>query len=307
MKLVDGRTKSDHDGEKRSMTTLPQHLITAFHRDGTIVADDAVTPAQLAALRAEFDDWWEESRSHERNYGEMIDGRPRFDLQLPGHTPEAPLLRRVNSPTEISSSYLDVVTNSSIPDMVADLIGPNVKFHHSKINAKLPGAGTEVKWHQDFPFTPHSNDDLVTALLALDDVDETNGPLIAALGSHKNGLAGLWHNGIFTGVAGDADSAAWAKEAKTFTMKAGSVCLMHTRAGHSSGPNLGTRPRRLFIAVYSAEDAIPLSPNPLPSKHEGLLVRGERTGRVRSVPFELKLPQRPTTGSFFNQQVGYDG
>ena len=77
--------------------------------------------------------------------------------------------------------------------------------------------------------------------------------------------------------------------------------------GHSSGPNLGTRPRRLFIAVYSAEDAIPLSPNPLPSKHEGLVVRGEKTGRVRSTPFELKLPQRPTTGSFFNQQVGYDG
>lgn len=289
------------------MTTLSPDLITAFHRDGTIVADDAVTPAQLASLRAEFDDWWEESRNHGQNYGEMIDGRPRFDLQLPGHSREAPLLRRVNSPTEISPHYLDAVTNSRIPDMIVDLIGPNVKFHHSKINAKLPGAGTEVKWHQDFPFTPHSNDDLVTALLALDDVDETNGPLIAALGSHKNGLAGLWHNGTFTGVAGESESAAWAKEAKVFTMKAGSVCLMHTRAGHSSGPNLGTRPRRLFIAVYSAEDAIPLSPNPLPSKHEGLLVRGEKTGRVRSVPFELKLPQRPNTGSFFNQQVGYDG
>jgi hypothetical protein len=82
---------------------------------------------------------------------------------------------------------------------------------------------------------------------------------------------------------------------------------MHTRAGHSSGPNLGTRPRRLFIVVYSAEDAVPLSPNPLPSKHEGMIVRGEKTGRVRSVPFEMKLPQRPQTGSFFNQQVGYDG
>lgn len=289
------------------MTTLSQQLVDSFHRDGTIVADDAVTPAQLAALREDFDRWLDESRSHGKNYGGMIDGRPRFDLQLPGHTANAPLLRRVNSPTEISASYLDVVTNSAIPDMISDLIGPNVKFHHSKINAKLPGANTEVKWHQDFPFTPHSNDDLVTALLALDDVDETNGPLIAALGSHKNGLAGLWHDGTFTGVAGENESAAWAKEAKTFTMKAGSVCLMHTRAGHSSGPNLGTRPRRLFIAVYSAEDAIPLSPNPLPSKHEGLIVRGEKTGRVRSVPFELKLPQRPTTGSFFNQQVGYDG
>jgi len=289
------------------VTALTPELIDAFHRDGTIVADDAITPAQLAALRSDFDQWLEESRSHGKNYGGMIDGRPRFDLQLPGHTASAPLLRRVNSPTEISGAYLDVVTNSRIPDMVVDLIGANVKFHHSKINAKLPGANTEVKWHQDFPFTPHSNDDLVTALLAMDDVDETNGPLIAALGSHKDGLAGLWHNDQFTGVAGEQESAAWAKGAKTFTMKAGSVCLMHTRAGHSSGPNLGTRPRRLFIAVYSAEDAIPLSPNPLPSKHEGLIVRGEKTGRVRSVPFELKLPQRPSTGSFFNQQVGYDG
>ena len=289
------------------MTTLTRDQIDAFDRDGTIVADDAVTPAQLAALRAEFDAWWEESRAHTRNYGEMIDGRPRFDLQIPGHTPEAPLLRRVNSPTEISEAYLDVVVNSRIPDMIADLIGANLKFHHSKINAKLPGATTAVKWHQDFPFTPHTNDDLVTALLAMDEVDETNGPLIASLGSHKDGLAELWHDGQFTGTVSAAAEAAWAPTAKTFTMKAGSVCLMHTRAGHSSAPNLGTRPRRLFIAVYSAEDAIPLSLNPLPSKHEGLLVRGERTGRARSVPFELKLPQRPQTGSFFNQQVGYDG
>ncbi|MGH6893455.1 MAG: phytanoyl-CoA dioxygenase family protein, partial [Dongiaceae bacterium] len=202
---------------------------------------------------------------------------------------------------------LDVVANSRIPDMIADLIGVNVKFHHSKINAKLPGANTQVKWHQDFPFTPHTSDDLVTALLALDDVDETDGPLIAALGSHKDGLADLWHNGQFTGVAGDMAAAAWECVARTFAVAAGGVCLMHTHAGHSSGPNLGTRPRRLFIAVYAAEDAIPLSPNRLPSIHEGLLVRGQRTGRARAVPFELKLPQRPATGSFFNQQVEYDG
>ena len=289
------------------MTTLSPAQVEAFRRDGTIAVEDAVTPQQLAALRREFDAWWEESRAHERNYGEMIDGRPRFDLQIPGHSRAHPLLRRVNSPTEISEAYLDVVANSRIPDMVADLIGANVKFHHSKINAKLPGANTEVKWHQDFPFTPHSNDDLVTALLAMDDVDETNGPLVSALGSHKDGIAEIWHDGKFTGIAGDAAARAWERDAKTFTMKAGSVCLMHTKVGHSSGPNRGTRPRRLFIAVYSAEDAIPLSLNPLPSKHEGLIVRGEKTGRVRSIPFEMKLPQRPSTGSFFNQQVGYDG
>ena len=289
------------------MTTLTAAQIEAFQRDGLVVAEDAVTPAQLAALREAFDDWLEESRDHDRNYGEMVDGRPRFDLQIPGHSAAHPQLRRVNSPTEISEAYLDVVRSSRVPDMVADLIGPNVKFHHSKINAKLPGTHTEVKWHQDFPFTPHSNDDLVTALLALDEVDATNGPLIGALGSHKDGIASLWHDGAFTGVAGEAESADWQNHARTFTMKAGGVCLMHTRVGHSSAPNLGTRPRRLFIAVYSAEDAVPLSPNPLPSAHEGMIVRGDGTGRVRSVPFELELPLRPTTGSFFNQQVNLDG
>ncbi|GAB4360777.1 MAG: ectoine hydroxylase [Kiloniellaceae bacterium] len=289
------------------MTTLTAAEIAAFRRDGLVVADNAVTPAQLQALRAVFDGWLEESRGHDRNYGEMIDGRPRFDLQIPGHSARHPQLRRVNSPTEVSEAYLAVMRDSRIPDMVADLIGPNVKFHHAKINAKLPGTHTEVKWHQDFPFTPHSNDDLVTALLALDDVDETNGPLIGALGSHRDGIASLWQGGKFTGVAGDAACAAWQATARTFTMAAGSVCLMHTRVGHSSAPNLGTRPRRLFICVYAAEDAVPLSPNPLPSAHEGMIVRGERTGRVRAVPFDIELPLRPATGSFFNQQVNLDG
>ena len=289
------------------MTTLTAEQIEAFHRDGVVVAENAVTPDQLAGLRAAFDGWLEESRGHERNYGEMLDGRPRFDLQIPGHSAETPQLRRVNAPTDIAEAYLDAVTNSRIADMVADLIGPNVKFHHSKINAKLPGTHTAVKWHQDFPFTPHSNDDLVTALLALDEVDATNGPLIAAPGSHQEAIATLWHDGAFTGAAGAAESAAWERRARSFPMPAGSVCLMHTRVGHSSAPNLGDRPRRLFIAVYAAEDAVALSPNPLPSTHEGMIVRGERTGRVRSLPFDLQLPQRPTTGSFFNQQVGFDG
>jgi hypothetical protein len=42
-------------------------------------------------------------------------------------------------------------------DMVADLIGPDVKFHHCKINLKLSGAKTEVAYHQDFAYTPHTN------------------------------------------------------------------------------------------------------------------------------------------------------
>ena len=43
--------------------------------------------------------------------------------------------------------------------------------------------------------------------------------------------------------------------------------------------------------------------NPVPSRYEGWLVRGNRTGRVRSIDYQLELPQLPTTASFFDQQA----
>ena len=85
-------------------------------------------------------------------------------------------------------------------DMVADLVGPDVKFHHCKINLKLPGAKTEVSYHQDFSYTPHTNDDIVTALLFLDDIDEGNGCLTVVPGSHKGPVLSLFEGERFTGA-----------------------------------------------------------------------------------------------------------
>ena len=72
----------------------------------------------------------------------------------------------------------------------------------TKINLKLPGSGTAVKYHQDFPFEPHSNEDIMTVLYFLDDVTFDNGPLEVIPGSHKGEIFSLWQDGIFTG-AGD--------------------------------------------------------------------------------------------------------
>ena len=230
-----------------------------------------------------------------------MDGRPRYDLE-PGHSARNPCLRRVNAPVEVSEAYLAATLDSRMVDCIADLIGPDVKLHHTKINSKLPGGHTEVKWHQDFSFTPHSNDDVVTALLMVDDVTEENGPLQVLAGSHRGPIHSLWHEGVFTGAVADEVAAACLPSAATCTGPAGSVCLMHTRLLHGSAANRSERPRTLHISVYSAEDAVPISPNPVPSLYEGRLIRGQRTGRVRSINYELELPQLPTGASFFDQQ-----
>lgn len=280
---------------------LSEDEIAQFWRDGVLVVEDAVSAEQLAALESQFGDWVEESRAHHEGYGETADGRPRFDLEH-GHSADKPALRRVNSPAEASPAYDDAMRNSAMTDCVADLIGPNVKFHHSKINSKLPGAMTEVKYHQDFPFTPHSNDDVVTALLMVDEVTEDNGPLEVVKGSHTGPIHGLWHDGRFTGsVAADVEAEARAKAVKC-TGPAGAVCLMHTRLLHGSAPNLSDKPRTLFICVYSAEDAVPLTPSPVPSTQEGQIVRGVATGRIRSTTHEVERPELPKQASFFFQQ-----
>jgi len=281
---------------------LEQSQIDFFNENGYLVVENAVDPETLSKLTEDFAQWVDESRQQAEAYGEALDGRPRFDVET-GHTAGNPALRRVNAPVEISDAYYKAMTESHMADCVADLIGPNIKFHHSKINSKLPGAKTEVKWHQDFPFTPHSNDDLITALLMVDEVTLENGPLEVVPGSHKGEIHSLWHDGVFTGAIADEQAAICQTAAVKCKGSAGSVCLMHTRLLHGSAPNLSDDPRTLFIAVYSAEDAVPQSPNPMPNKYEGMLVRGEKTNRVRSVPYDIELPQIPKGASFFVQQA----
>ena len=284
------------------MSTLSQDQIDTFWRDGFIVLEDAVTPDQLSRLRTVFEGWVDDSKRHDADYGETLDGRARFDLE-PGHSRERPALRRVQSPEEVSDEFLDVMRHARTVDFVADLIGPNLKFHHGKVNSKQPGAATKVKFHQDFPFQPMTNDDVITCLLFVDEVTLENGPLEVVPGTHKGPIQSHWHDGRFTGTVSDDVVETQKHNLVTCTGSAGAVCLMHSSLLHGSAPNLSDKPRTLYITTYYAEDAIELSPNHLPSRYTHELVRGQHTGRVRCSAYEMQIPEKPSSTSFFEQQA----
>ena len=288
------------------MSILSEKQKTDFWNDGVITLENAVTSSELAELRKVFTEWVEESKSHESDYGETLDGRPRFDLE-PGHSSDKPGLRRVQSPEEISQVYESVMRNSRMTDYVAELIGPAIRFHHGKVNSKLPGTATKIKFHQDFLFQPMTNDDLITALLYIDDVNLENGPLEVVPGSHKGPLYSHWHNGVFTGSVDDEVTKKYAKDVVKCIGKAGSVCLMHSSLLHGSAPNLSNKPRTLYIATYYAEDAIELSQNHLPSRLTHSIIRGEYSGKVRCSEYQMLIPEVPKGTSFFSQQAEADG
>ena len=95
-----------------------------FWHDGVLMVEDAISALQLAALRAEFQNWVGESKNCICNYGETLGGRARFALQ-PGHGATTPRIRRVQSPEELSPIYEDVMRNARTVDYCAEFLGIN--------------------------------------------------------------------------------------------------------------------------------------------------------------------------------------
>jgi len=118
---------------------LTQEQREQYFSEGYLLVEDAIDEQWIRRLRAATDELIQ--RSCAVKLSDAV-----FDLE-PAHRPEAPRLRRVSNPVEQHPVYWDYCVNSPLPDIVADLVGPDVKFHHSKLNFKWAQGGVEVNWH----------------------------------------------------------------------------------------------------------------------------------------------------------------
>jgi ectoine hydroxylase-related dioxygenase (phytanoyl-CoA dioxygenase family) len=214
--------------------------------------------------------------------------------------------RRIWSPTKRHAAFEQAAADPRLLDALEQLIGPDILFHYSKLHMKGPRVGTIVDWHQDFAFYPHTNTDLVTAMVYLDDATTENACLQAVPGSHRRGLADHYVDGHFRGKvsgAGAPDPA----QAVALEAPAGSVVFIHCLLLHHSSPNRSDRYRRSFFVAYRAADAWPIYFGPHASHNEpGVRVlRGAtaQTARVEAGTWRLPLAERPF-GSLFQLQEG---
>ena len=279
---------------------LSEDQIRQFREDGYVIARGVLDAAGVAALTGELDAWIEESRTQTANYGETMDGKARFDLEA-GHTAEQPRLRRVANPVDISAAYRRALFDGPIPDRVAELIGPDVKFHHCKLNIKLPGMATRVEYHQDHAYDPHTNCDMLAMLLLLDDMNQANGCLRVVPGSHRERYS-HYRDGRFVGAIDPALDGDFEARSVPIEGRRGDACLLHTWTVHGGGPNRSDRPRRLLLCDYAAADAYPLTAPAVPSPHSGRIVRGKPARKIRLVADSIELPQAYQDDSFFGLQ-----
>lgn len=271
-----------------------------FRSEGYLLVRDLVPADAIAAMASDVDRWIDESRGHVANYGEMARGKLRFDLEA-GHSAERPRLRRVANPADIAEAYRRVLWEGPVVAGVAALIGPDVKFHHCKLNLKLPGMETYVDWHQDHPFDPHTNDDMLAVLVMIDDAIEENGCLQVVPGSHRERHT-HYDGDTFTGAIAPAAAAELARRAVPLPGRAGDAVIIDTWMVHGSAANRTDRPRRLLICDYSAADAVPLTPMSVPTVHTGRIVHGQATRIARFRTGTVELPPVYQEDSFFSVQ-----
>jgi phytanoyl-CoA dioxygenase PhyH len=252
----------------REPRVLSQTQRECYFEQGYLLLEGIVPMEWVERLRSVTDEMVERSRV-------LSKSDAVFDLE-PGHKAEAPRLRRLTSPVEQHPAYWEFASTSILTDIVADLVGPDVKFHHSKLNFKWAGGGEEVKWHQDITYWPHTNYSPLTAGVYLHDCGPDQGPLMVVPGSHRGELFSQFNDAdVWVGCMSEADVKAVPTEtADELTGPAGSITIHNCRVVHGSRPNLSDQGRPLLLNVYSAADAFPYTANPLPSKYAGTIVRG---------------------------------
>lgn len=271
---------------------LSKSQIGQFHETGYLVVEAVVTGGSLYQLRRITDKLLERARWYD-----VTDDV--FDL-AEDHTPENPKVRRIQNPERHHRLYAELIRSPAILDIVAQVIGPNIRFDHAKLNCKPPGGGAEIEWHQDWAFYPQTNDDMLAISVMLDDCGLENGPLCVVPGSHKGPIWDHHFEGRFIGAIDPAAPGFDPASAVALTGTAGSITVHHVRVVHGSRESHNDRPRRLLNANYAATDTWPLlglESNPalrVPDieTFHATTVRGLPTiePRLTSVPVRLPLP-----------------
>jgi ectoine hydroxylase-related dioxygenase (phytanoyl-CoA dioxygenase family) len=220
-------------------------------------------------------------------------------------------VRRLRALVDRHPDFWGFAAESVLADIAADLVGPDVKFHSSKLNYKWPGSGEIVKWHQDIPAWPHTNYSPVTLGVYLDDVPAEQGPLTCIPESHRGPI--FVHRdgeGAWTGSIRDADVARLDLGASVdLTGPAGTLIAINCRTVHGSRGNATGRVRPVALFVYSSADAFAWMPAPTPTTHTGEIVRGVPAAVAHLDPTPCPVPpdwSREGYGSIFTAQQAED-
>jgi ectoine hydroxylase len=251
-------------------TTVLSEVQRAFYFEhGYLALPNYVPDAWLKRLRAATAELVENSRQMRQSDGTFI-------LEE-GHSAAKPRLHRIASPEAQHPEFWSFMADPVMTDLAADVVGPDVKFHHGKLNLKAGEGSRGFKWHQDIQAWPHTDYSPVSIGVYFDGCGEDQGPVAFARGSHKGPLFSMYdEHGNFVVRIRD-NELGWLDEAQIDapTGGPGLVVLINCRVVHGSVTNRSPKARPLLLTVYSSADSFAYTPAPIGTPRLGDIVRGQ--------------------------------
>ena len=130
-------------------------------------------------------------------------------------------------------------------------IGERAFLFNEQFVVKAARTGAAFGWHQDGGYIPFAHRPYVSVWIALDDTHMDNGALWLLPRARDDGDAPAQHRWSDEGkeyVGYDGPEPGWPAQ-----VKAGSAVVFTSLTMHRSSPNTTDRPRRGYLAQYSAE------------------------------------------------------
>ncbi|MBM7568664.1 phytanoyl-CoA dioxygenase family protein [Paenibacillus sacheonensis] len=269
---------------------LTEREIKQYGEDGFLVFDDILSAEEVGELRLACEE------------PQIVELRSQKDY-------ETKTVHALGI-TALHPAFLKLAKHPAIVAKLKSLLGEDIELQHSKLATKPPTKGLGIfAWHQDIAFYPHTNTDLLSVMVMLDDATPENGCMQMVKGSHRLGLLNHLVNGRFAAECQERQY--WEQpenpgDIVCITPKSGGISIHHGLTLHGSDANASGKPRRGIVFSYRAGDAYQLADTLFDDT--GLLICGSKKGIVRCDAGVVTLPYRGGNspyGSSWNQVGGF--
>ena len=223
---------------------------TQFYKDnGYLLAEGVFTPEEIEECVRETDAMFDRVQQSGRRLEGTWRGKWQ-ETQIPKEELGKTSMLGIHNMQYHSAVFTRMLVNPKLAQIVADLIGPNVQLHHTKLHVKPPEKGSPFPMHQDYHYFPYENDSMIAAVIYLEDATVESGCLCVMPGVHKQGVLPHEPDGLYL-----SPQKYPIEDATPCEGSAGDVLLFSYLTPHGSYLNRSDHPRRIVLFQYcSATD-----------------------------------------------------
>lgn len=150
-----------------------------------------------------------------------------------------------------SDRVWQVTFSALMADICRALLGDTAFLFNDQYVVKCAEKGVHFSWHQDSGYIAHDHRPYLSCWFALDDVDEENGTVYILPYSLAGTRQRIEH--VKDPALNDLVGYTGSEQGAPVIAPAGSIAVFSSVAFHRSGANMTCRPRRVYLAQYSAE------------------------------------------------------